>query len=170
MPPVPPYASWQTAPPRRIERGGWYTSGSDHADPFAVNPIRRSFGLVVVSAAMLLGPFAIGGEPGITSMIAGGWMGMIGLAIGVPVLALSLLEYGWERLRRSFDPGIDDLDISPRLINILHRHGYDSISVVEATPDAALLLLSNMDLRGLREVRRAIAQWRYLRWQAAGFP
>jgi len=119
---------------------------------------------------MLVGPVAIGGEPGVTAMIAGGWMGMIGLAIGLPVLGLSLLEVGWEQLRRYLDPGIDQLAISRRLINILRRHGYDSIAMVEATPDATLLSLSNMDRRGLQEVRREIARWRYLRWQAAGFP
>jgi hypothetical protein len=37
-------------------------------------------------------------------------------------------------------------------------------------PDAMLLLLSNMDARGVHEIRRAIAVWKYRRWQEKGFP
>jgi hypothetical protein len=32
------------------------------------------------------------------------------------------------------------------------------------------MLLSNMDHRGLREIRRAITLWKYRRWQEQGFP
>jgi hypothetical protein len=67
-------------------------------------------------------------------------------------------------------PPVDQLDISPRLIHILLRHGYDTIESVDSAPDAALLLLSNMDARGVRDVRRAVAVWRYRRWQEQGFP
>ena len=41
---------------------------------------------------------------------------------------------------------------------------------VEATPDSSLMLLSNMDARAVREIRRAISIWRYQRWQERGFP
>jgi hypothetical protein len=44
-----------------------------------------------------------------------------------------------------------------------------TIASVEEAPDAALLLLSNMDARALREIRRAISLWRYRRWQERGF-
>jgi hypothetical protein len=56
------------------------------------------------------------------------------------------------------------------VLHVLQRHGYETIESVDTAPDAALMLLSNMDLRGLREVRRAIAVWKYRRWQEKGFP
>ena len=171
MPPAPPRSPRPAPTQMRSDRGTWPAFvPSDHADPFAVNPVRRSGGLVLASAAALVGPLAVGGPEGATAMVAGGWLGMIGLAIGLPVLALSLLEVAWNRVRRRFDPAIDQLDLPPRLIHVLRRHGYDSIALVERTPDPALLLLANMDPRGLRDVRRAVALWRYRRWQEQGFP
>ncbi len=169
--PVAPEFARRPVVPARPGRGDWPGyAASGHADPFAVNPVRRSAGLVVASAAAFLGPLAVGGSAGATAMLAGGWIGMIGLAIGTPVLALSLIEAGWEAARRRLHPPIERLDLSPRLVHVLRRHGYDSITQVERTPDAALLLLSNMDPRGLREVRRAVALWRDRSWQEAGFP
>ena len=38
-----------------------------------------------------------------------------------------------------------------------------------ALPDDGLLLLSNMDARSVREIRRAITLWKYRRWQENGF-
>ena len=171
MPPALPDPPWRSHGVTRPERGAWIgPSGTAHADPFAVNPIRRSAGLVAASAAAFFGPLVVGGPTAATMMLAGGWLGLLGLAIGVPVLGLSLAEAGWRRLSRRLRPPIDLLDLPPRLVHLLRRHGYDSIDLVERTPDAALLLLSNMDLRGVREVRRAIALWRYRRWQEQGFP
>jgi hypothetical protein len=141
-----------------------------HPDPFAVNPIRRSAGLVAVSAAAFFGPLMMGGAAAETALLAGGWLGMMGIAFGVPVLMLSLIEEGWRQLRFRLDPSVDRLDLSPRLVHVLRRHGYESISQVERAPDGVLLLLSNMDRRGLREVRRAISLYRYRRWQEQGFP
>ena len=171
MPPAVPRSSWHSSVPVRPERGAWARPGvPDHADPFAVNPIRRSAGLVAGSAAALFGPLLVGGPEGATAMVAGGWLGLIGLAIGIPILAMSLIEAGWDRLRRRLHPSVDQLDVAPRLIHPLRRHGYESIALVERTPDPALLLLSNMDPRGLQEIRRAIALWRYRCWQERGFP
>lgn len=170
MPPAAAHGAQRSVPPRP-ERGAWAAAvRNDQPDPFATNPIRRSTGLVAASAVAFFGPLVVGGPEGTTAMLAGGWVGMIGLAIGVPVLVLSLIEAAWECLRARLDPPIDRLNLSPRLTHLLHRHGYDSIALVEQTPDAVLLLLSNMDRRGLREVRRAAALWRYRRWQEAGFP
>ncbi len=171
MPPASPNSPWRAQVATRPERGVWIgPGGGPHADPFAVNPIRRSAGLVAVSTAAFFGPLLVGGQTAATVMLAGGWLGLIGLAVGVPVLGLSLAEAGWRRLVRRLRPPIDGLDLPPRLIHLLRRHGYDSIDLVERTPDAALLLLSNMDPRGVREVRRAVALWRYRRWQEQGFP
>ncbi len=171
MPPASPDSPWRAHVATRPERGaGIGPGGGDHADPFAINPIRRSAGLVAASAAAFFGPLLVGGPAAATAMLAGGWLGLIGLAIGLPVLGLSLAEAGWGRLSRRLRPPIEALDLPPRLIHLLRRHGYDSIDLVERTPDAALLLLSNMDPRGVREVRRAVALWRYRRWQEQGFP
>ncbi|MCC6792025.1 MAG: hypothetical protein IT336_10075 [Thermomicrobiales bacterium] len=140
------------------------------ADPFAVNPIRRSSGLVVVCVAIVVVPWLIGDAVATTVMLSVGWLAVTGLVMGVPVLIWSLIEAGVLLLRRRMHPPVDVLDISPRLTHILQRHGFDTIERVDAAPDAALLLLSNMDARGVRDIRRAVAVWRYRRWQEQGYP
>ena len=155
----------------RSERGGWIgPAGGSHPDPFAINPIRRASGVIVASALVFFGPLLIGGPVAETALLAGGWMGVLGLVFGVPVLALSLAEECWRRIRNRIDPPVECLDLSPRLHHVLHRHGYLSIAEVERAPDTALLHMSNMDRRGLREVRRAISLFRYRQWQESGFP
>jgi hypothetical protein len=154
---------------RRADR--WtYAQWSPQPDPFAVNPIRRSAILVVTSALVFFGPLLFGGPNGAMAIIAGGWLGLVGLAIGIPVLLLSLGEAGYQRLIETIRPSVYRLNLSPRLQNILVRHGYSAIDAIEATPDPVLLLLSNMEVRDVREVRRAISLWRYQEWQAKGFP
>jgi len=140
------------------------------ADPFAVNPIRRSLALVVGCALVVFGPWFVSGELATTVMLSVGWLAVTGLVMGIPVLLWSLTEEAVRMVRVRLRPPIARLDISPRVLHILARHGYDSIESVDAAPDAALLLLSNMDTRGLREVRRAITLWKYRRWQEKGFP
>lgn len=154
---------------RRADR--WdQMSWSQQPDPFAVNPIRRSLVLVVTSAVVFFGPLLFGGDNGAMAVIAGGWLGLVGLAIGIPVLLLSLGEAAYQRLIEHLRPSVDRLDLCPRLQNILVRHGYSAIAAIEATPDPVLLLLSNMEARDVREIRRAISLWRYREWQARGFP
>jgi hypothetical protein len=140
------------------------------ADPFAVNPIRRSSALVGGCAAIVILPWAFGEALATTVMLSVGWLAMTGLVIGLPVLVLSLAEAGIRALRRRLRPTVDQLDITPRVAHILFRHGYEAIDEVDRAPDAALLLLSNMDQRGVREIRRAITLWKYRRWQEQGFP
>src|SRR5688500_14138951 len=100
-----PHTRWRTPSPPRPEGGAGCRigaigpGGTQHPDPFAVNPIRRSTALVVVSGALFFGPLLVGGPEATAAMLAGGWVGMMGLALGVPVLALSLIEAGWDRLR-----------------------------------------------------------------------
>ena len=142
----------------------------DVLDPFAINPVRRSFGLVLVSGLVVFGPLALGGAVATTVMLSVGWLAVTGLVMGVPILLWSLAEEGLRMLRRRLQPTVDLLDISPRVIHVLHRHGYETIAEVDQTADATLLMLSNMDPRGLREVRRAISLWKYRRWQERGFP
>lgn len=147
-----------------------FSQGSDLADPFAINPVRRSLGVVLVSALVVFGPLIIGGAVATTVMLAVGWLGVTGLVMGTPILVWSAAEEGWRRVDRRFHPRVDQLGLSPRVEHVLVRHGYASIDEVDRETDAGLLLLSNMDARGLREVRRAISLWKYRRWQEQGFP
>lgn len=149
-------------------RGAVY--GSDIPDPFAINPIRRSFGLIVLCSVIVFGPIAIGGTIAMSVMISVGWLGVTGLVIGLPILVWSLAEEGWRLLRRRLRPAVEQLDLSPRVAHILTRHGFQEIVEVDRASDATLLLLSNMDARGLHEIRRAINLWKYRRWQDQGFP
>jgi hypothetical protein len=147
-----------------------HTDTGSLADPFAVNPIRRSLLLVVVCAGVLFGPWLISEAIATTIMLSVGWLAVTGLVMGIPVLIWSLIEAAVLLLRRRMHPPVEALDLSPRVVHILQRHGYDTIESVDLAPDAALLLLSNMDVRGVRDVRRAIAVWRYRRWQEQGYP
>jgi hypothetical protein len=140
------------------------------ADPFTVDPIRRSGLLVLICATIIVAPWMISERAGTTVMLSIGWLAITGIVIGTPILIISLIEEGIVRVRRRMYPPISHLDLSPRVAHILARHGYESIASVQATSDTELLLLSNMDNRGVREIRRAIALWDYENWQRAGFP
>jgi hypothetical protein len=140
------------------------------ADPFAENPIKRSFILVVACLATMIIPWMIGDTAMTTVMLSVGWLAVTGLVMGVPILVWSLVEAGYGHIRGRLRPGIEQLEISARLQHLLVRHGYETIAQVEEAPDAALMLLSNMDTRGLREIRRAVTLWRYQRWQERGYP
>ena len=139
------------------------------ADPFAVNPIRRSAGLVVVCLIVLFVPWLISEQVGTTVMLSLGWLAVTGLVMGFPILIWSLAEEGIRLLSHRIHPSVDQLNLSPRVEHILLRHGLTTIRDVDQTPDEGLLLLSNMDQRGLREIRRAVALWKYQRWQESGF-
>jgi hypothetical protein len=144
--------------------------GSDLPDPFAEQPVRRSAGLVAVSSLIVFAPILVDGPLGTTILLSGGWLGLTGLVMGIPILAWSLLEEGWCILQRRLHPPVESLDLSPRVAHVLRRHGYDAIRDVDLASDDALMCLSNMDARGLREIRRAIGLWKYQRWQERGFP
>jgi len=145
-------------------------------DLFAVDPIRRSAGAIVVCAALIALPLLV--LHGDTQRAVGlptSWIGLTGLILRIPIPSISLLEEGWQRSQRRIWPTIDQLELPPRAHNLLRRHGFVTITSVEEAPDAALILLSNMDARVLREIRRAISLWRYRRyrryrrWQERGF-
>jgi len=139
------------------------------SDPFAVNPIRRAAALVAVCAVALVGPWLISEQLGITMMLAVGWLAVTGLVLGLPILIWCLGEEALSAAQRRRRPGVDLLGLSPRVEHILVRHGLTTIRSIEATPDDGLLLLSNMDQRGVAEVRRATTLWKYRRWQESGF-
>jgi hypothetical protein len=140
------------------------------ADPFAENPIRRSFALVVTCVLIVVVPWMISDAAMTTVMLSIGWLAVSGLVMGVPILIWSLAELGLLRLRGKIRPGVEQLEVSERLKHLLVRHGYETIAQVESSPDADLILLSNMDAKGLRDIRRAVVVWRYRRWQERGFP
>lgn len=143
---------------------------SDLGDLFAVNPIRRSLGVVGGSLALLsLPPMFLDGQTLAATMIIAVWFGCTGVIIGTPILVWSLVEEVWRRCQRRIWPTVDQLDLGPRAHNLLRRHGFVTIASVERTPDTTLLLLPNMDGRALHEIRRSINLWHYRRWQERGF-
>ncbi len=145
--------------------------GGGGNDLFAVNPLRRSAWVVGVSWALILGPaWLLHGDAQALMLIGVGWLAATGIIMVTPILIWCLVEEAVKLLRRRTNPPIELLDLSPRAANLLRRHGFESIAQVDATSDASLALLSNMDARAIREIRRAISIWRYQRWQERGFP
>lgn len=145
--------------------------GGSDTDIFAVNPIRRSFAISATCWLMVLGPILfLDGDVQASLLIGLGWLAAAGIVFVTPIFFWSLAEAGWQRIRWRVSPSIEDLDLSPRAYNLLRRHGFDTISSVELTPDVSLMLLPNMDPKALHEIRRAVNLWRYRRWQEAGFP
>lgn len=148
-----------------------YTYRSDCSDLFAVNPLRRSLTIVGFCTAMLVGPaYLLEGEARALFLIGGGWLAVTGIIMCLPIVIWCLIEEAWRYVRRRMTPPIEDLDLSPRAFNLLRRHGFESIESVDRTADSSLALLSNMDARAIREIRRAISIWKYRRWQERGFP
>lgn len=146
-------------------------AGGSDSDIFSVNPLRRSAAITGGSWAVVLVPILfLHGELQAAILIGLGWLAAAGIVFVTPIFFWSLAEAGWQRVRWRISPTIDDLDLSPRAYNLLRRHGFETISSVELTSDVSLMLLSNMDARALREIRRAISIWKYRRWQEAGFP
>lgn len=145
--------------------------GSDCNDLFAVNALQRSAWIVFISWAMILIPaFLLEGSLQALLLIGFGWIAATGIVMCTPIFIWCLAEEAWKGVRRRIDPPIEALDLSPRAYNLLRRHGYETIDSVDAAPDATLALLSNMDARAIREIRRAVSIWRYQRWQERGFP
>ncbi len=142
---------------------------SSVSDPFAVNPIRRSAGLVAICSLVLVVPWLIDEQFGITMMLATGWLAITGLVMGIPILLWCVGEWLVAAAQRRIHPGIELLALTPRVEHILLRHGLTTIRQVEETPDEGLILLSNMDTRGVHEIRRAVSLWKYRRWQEGGF-
>lgn len=158
--------------PYASHRHGMRLAGgsSDLGDLFAINPIRRSLAAVAISSASIVLPLlCLRGEAQMATLIVTGWFGSTGVVLCTPILIWSLLEEAWGRCQRRLWPTVDQLDLSPRAHNLLRRHGFVTIASVEQTPDPALLLLSNMDARTLREIRRSVSLWHYRRWQERGF-
>ena len=139
-------------------------------DPFAENPIRRSLTVVVIAGAVLGVAALAGGAVAGLIMLSVGWLAITALIFGLPVLVWSLVDEGVAALNRRLSPAIDTLDLSPRIVSILRRYGYEAIAQVARADDASLLEMSNLGQAGLHELRRAISLWRYRRWQEAGFP
>ena len=142
------------------------------ANPLLSRSIRSAARLaVVISCALIVfGPWFISEAVAATVMLSVGWLAVTGLVMGIPVLVWSLAEEAVRFVRVRLRPPIP----TPRGVAARAPHpGPPRLRrsrSVDAAPDEALLLLSNMDTRGLRETRRAIALWKYRRWQEKGFP
>lgn len=126
------------------------------SDLFAVNPFRRSAGAVAACVALIALPFLVlrGATQEAVALLTT-WIGLPSLILCLPILILSLLAEGWQRLQRRIWPTVDRLDFPSRIHRLLCRHRSVVISSVEDTPDVALILLSNMDGCALREICRA---------------
>lgn len=139
-------------------------------DPFAVDPIRRSGLIVLISTIALVGPFFISQEFGAGMMISVGWLAVTGIIFCGPILIWSLIEELVRTIDHRMHPPIEELQLPLRVIHNLQRHGYFTIRDVDRESDTSLLLLSNMESRDVRSIRRAINLWKYARWQEQGFP
>lgn len=144
--------------------------GSHLDDPFAINPIRRSATIVVLSAVTLFGPFMISPDVGEGMMLSVGGLAATGIIFCVPILIWSVVEEIVRIAQRRMYPPVDVLDLHARIVHNLQRHGYATVRSVDQEGDTSLLLLSNMEASDVREIRRAINLWKYARWQAQGFP
>jgi hypothetical protein len=145
--------------------------GASPDDLFAVNPVRRSAIISFGSWALLVVPAVfLRGDLQALLLIGFGWMAAAGVVFVTPIFFWSIAEVIWRSYRRRKHPGIDELDISQRVFNLLNRHGFETIEHVDRTPDSSLLLLSNVDARTLHSIRRAVNIWKYQRWQDRGFP
>jgi hypothetical protein len=143
---------------------------SDFSQLFAVNPIRRALATILVSLALITAPLALpGGNVRTVVQLITVWFGATSIIMCTPILIWCSMEEAWRWLQRRLWPTIDQLGLSPRTHNLLRRHGYVTIASVERASDSTLLLLSNMDGQAVREIRRSVNVWRYLRWQEAGF-
>lgn len=143
---------------------------SDLGDLFAINPIRRSLAVILVSLSIMALPaMFLTGEVEIAVLIVTFWFGCTGLIMCTPILIWSVIEEVWHHCQRRLWPTVDQLELSERGHNLLRRHGFVTIASVEQTPDTTMLLLSNMDGRVLHEIRRSISIWEYRRWQERGF-
>jgi hypothetical protein len=140
------------------------------ADPFAENPVRRSATVVAACVATLTVPFQISDELGMAVILTVGIFAISGLIFVTPILIWSLIEAAVLALRRRVYPDVDQLDLSPRVVHILRRHGMSSVRDVERSSDAVLLSFSNLEVADVRALRRAIRLWHYRRWQERGFP
>jgi hypothetical protein len=140
-------------------------------DPFAVNPVRRSFAAFVICSAAFIVPMAAFPENlEALTMVMFGWLAAIGMVLTFPIFLMSLAELAWAQVARRLYPSVDLLDVSPRVRNLLNRYGFRTIEGVDRTSDDAFLMLTNFDPKALHELRRAISIWKYRRWQDAGFP
>lgn len=140
-------------------------------DLFAINPLKRSAWIVSVSWALVLLPYyLLDGDFQAIALVAGGWLAATGIVMCTPILIWCLIEELVKAVQRRVNPPIEDLNLSARAYNLLRRHGFESIVSVDTLPDESLLLLSNMDVRAMDEIRRSISLWRYRQWQERGFP
>ncbi|MGC4108140.1 MAG: hypothetical protein QM753_17590 [Thermomicrobiales bacterium] len=158
---------------QRVQTAYYYRqvpAGTNVSDPFSIDPVRRSATVVTVCIAIILAASITGDEVGTAILLSVGWVAAIGLVFCVPILIWSSIEEGIAIVRRRIHPPVEDLDLTPRVLHILRRHGFETIVAVDRASDVHLATLSNLDTRDLHQIRRAISLWKYARWQEKGFP
>lgn len=158
---------------QRVQTAYYYrqvSTGTNISDPFATDPVRRSATVVAICLAIILSAILTNDEIGTAILLSFGWVAAIGLVFCVPILIWSAIEEGIAIIRRRLHPRLDVLDLTPRVLHILHRHGFETIVSVDRTSDSQMMMLANIDERDLQQIRRAISLWKYARWQEKGFP
>ena len=143
------------------------------SDPFATNPVRKAFGLILAGMPAAFLTFAprlldwlLQTNP-VVAGIVGVFMALsiatwAGLVFGVIILMICTVEgvctLIYRFLTRHLTP-VDRLAVSERVCAMLHRRGYHTAEHLSAVPDAELRSHPNFDDRLLREVARALYLW-----------
>ena len=91
------------------------------------------------------------------------------LLIATPVLLWTSVEQLVRWHRRCTSPPLSELDLSVRLANILRNAGYETIRDVERLDTADLMSLRRVEPQEAAQFVRALALYRYRRWQESGF-
>ena len=91
------------------------------------------------------------------------------LLIATPVLLWTVVEQLVRWHHRQTSPPLSELGISVRLANILRNAGYETIRDVERLDTADLMSLRRVEPQEAAQFARAIALYRYRRWQESGF-
>jgi hypothetical protein len=147
--------------------------GSTTSDPFATNPVRKAFGLILAGAPAAVLTFVprlldwlLQTNP-IVAGIVGVFMALsiatwAGLVFGIIILFICTIEglvtLIHRFLTRHLTP-VDRLAVSERVCAMLHRRGYHTAEHLSIVPESELRSHPNFDDRLLREVARALYLW-----------
>ena len=139
---------------------------------FAVNPIRRTLGLIAACLAVIAAVIVLlqgGGRGGALLLIVAALAAAL-LLVAVPLLLWSVIAEAHRRHRRRTSPDLAELRLSTRTENILRRAGYETVADIDGLDDDQLLGLPRLEDHDLRQIRRALSLRSYREWQNAGFP
>ncbi len=146
---------------------------STTTDPFATNPVRKAFGMILAGSPAAILTFAprlldwllrsnpvVAGFVGVFMALSiATWAGLVFGTIILCICAIEGVVIAIHRfLTRHLTP-VDRLAVSERVCAMLHRRGYHTAEHLSAVPDSELRSHPNFDDRLLREVARALYLW-----------